>query len=412
MKNGLQWDDGDCWCRVPLQDGLHSLCESFLNITLHHLDLHGVGMGPAQLFRLAAVLSNAASLPKLTSLILDRNPLTVPLYRDGDKAFGVAQYDSNLDGFIALCQGMKCCSMSKLSVAACKLGVHAMSTLANHLSGLPKLEEIILDGNAITGAEFHLSGNVKCGVDSDMTGFEALCDSLRQSSVSTLKIARCGIGPAGVLKLADTPPSLTSVDLSGNHSVRSIDIKLLMKAKPDASIRAIACSLDDEKPGWGSTSASRFKQHPSAKVCGECGGEISDLLQKERSVFDVFAACYNKCARRIGLAPQVCALRSFKACTRALLNVQRLSGMPWCRIDHDRSWCSNPIVVVAPWLVSSAPTWPSPLCSITSLSFAVPASQQSAELPPWASAISDCGKRSTSSGRCAKFRSHAAVCLW
>eukprot|EP01050_Picozoa_sp_SAG11_P001689 SAG11_NODE_76_length_18005_cov_6.523958_13_plen_1375_part_00 len=175
----------------------------------------------------------------ISSLVIPTTPGVVELVISDNKCFGQRnQYsdnsgewfhdvDKDQSGWAALCESIKGTPIQKLSIADIGMGPVGMKTLAETIPTIPGIVEVVISGNKRFGAIHHLFGygnpypdHGNHDIDKDQSGWIALCNSFKGTTVQKLGFADIGLGPIGMKTLAETIPTipgLVGVDISRNQ---------------------------------------------------------------------------------------------------------------------------------------------------------------------------------------------------
>ena len=118
--------------------------------------------------------------------------------------------DKDQSGWAALCDAMKGSGIQKLGFADIGLGPIGMKTLAATIPTTPGVVEGVISGNKCFGEGKYQSGdpNGQHDIDKDQSGWSALCESFKGTSIQKLGMTDIGIGPIGITTLADTIPTI------------------------------------------------------------------------------------------------------------------------------------------------------------------------------------------------------------
>jgi hypothetical protein len=142
-----------------------------------------------------------------------------------------------------LCDAFRSTEISELSLANCGIGPMALNTLAKVISDSAAIDNITLDGNPITGANWNhkrWNGGYENG-DVQMSGFIAICKALKKSSVSKLSLASCGLGSVAFSTLANAMSDIAAMnflDVSRN-SIGADGASALLNVIPDTKLQTI-----------------------------------------------------------------------------------------------------------------------------------------------------------------------------
>jgi serine/threonine protein kinase len=130
-----------------------------------------------------------------------------------NKCFGVDKWgnptvDKDQTGWAAVCGALKGNrTIETLVLTDIGAGPIALSTLADAISDMATINDMILDMNPITGASWNVDLNGYCmggyeKGDTQMDGFVTFCDAIKPSKVAKLSLAACALGPDAMSTLA------------------------------------------------------------------------------------------------------------------------------------------------------------------------------------------------------------------
>eukprot|EP01047_Picozoa_sp_COSAG01_P024917 COSAG01_NODE_1555_length_9928_cov_20.399837_10_plen_449_part_00 len=166
------------------------------------LNVSNCGLGPTAMPELSKLVRDASAVA-LTDVNMSGNPLT-----GGD--------GKDISGVSVLFPVMT--SIIKVNVSNCGLGPTAMPELYKLVrDATAVVNSLTLSGNPLTGASTDKWKNI----DSDMSGFIALCAIL--GKLNEVDLSDCHLGVASAAELAkvfsDDSAVLASVNLSGNRAI-------------------------------------------------------------------------------------------------------------------------------------------------------------------------------------------------
>jgi hypothetical protein len=208
------------------QTGWRAICEAFHFhefTAIETLVLSDIGAGPVALSTLADAMSGMGAI-KLLNIASNNCFGTQDKGRyDSTKVRAV---DKDQTGWRAICEALKGTTIETLVFSDIGAGPVALSTLADAMSDIGAVNEILLDKNPITVEQFNRIGILEDRstfpfyrstgtVDSDLSGLSAICDAMssrhkskftdqrvHRSPISKFSISGCNIGPAGLSTLA------------------------------------------------------------------------------------------------------------------------------------------------------------------------------------------------------------------
>ena len=170
-------------------------------------------LGPKSIAIVASTLATAG----VTRVDLSGNGLSgATLYSNGSAKDGV---DSDLAGITSFCEALPSSKITELLISKCGLGPKSIAIVAATLA-TTRVAEVDISMNLISGSK-HYDNNFSYGVvefDTDVSQLEAFGSAISKSSVTAIKMTRCGLGSDAMSTLcaAGLFSTLASIDLSGN----------------------------------------------------------------------------------------------------------------------------------------------------------------------------------------------------
>eukprot|EP01050_Picozoa_sp_SAG11_P006769 SAG11_NODE_540_length_8654_cov_9.626110_6_plen_210_part_00 len=160
--------------------------------------------------------------------------------------------DKDQSGWSSLCEAMKSSGIQKLGFADIGIGPIGMKTLAETISTIPGVVEVVISANKCFGEKLKYEDSPHSGtihdVDNEQSGWSALCGAVKGAGVQKLGFANIGLGPIGMKTLAETIPTipgLTEVVLYGNP-ITDNDIIQLKASAPNVSIKFIPAESEED----------------------------------------------------------------------------------------------------------------------------------------------------------------------
>eukprot|EP01044_Picomonas_judraskeda_P003939 COSAG03_NODE_337_length_8860_cov_33.996690_2_plen_816_part_00 len=119
-------------------------------------------------------------------------------------------------GFNSFCEALKPTSIKHLDLSKCRLDASATSGLADAFKFMGALNSVVLDENELTGTKIKYKGTRDERIerlDADLSGFTEFCSSLKSSTIVSLSLRKCYLGPQAVVLLADAIKVIATVNL-------------------------------------------------------------------------------------------------------------------------------------------------------------------------------------------------------
>eukprot|EP01048_Picozoa_sp_COSAG05_P015084 COSAG05_NODE_1776_length_4111_cov_87.186174_2_plen_817_part_00 len=243
----------------PITDkGMIPLLDAVKGIGLTELDISKTKVGPPTAAKLAEVLAVSSANAAVKKINLSGCPLTGAVFEYGEWK----NIDSDMTGFIALCGVLG--KLHDINLSGCHLGPASAAEFAKAVSDAEAAVKMInLSGCPLTGAIFDEDYGVWQDIDSDMTGFIALCGVL--GKLHDINLSGCHLGPASAAEFAKAVSSadaaVNSLTLDSNGifgelysdgTVREAD-KFVVEVQPllDALKTSSITSLSLRSTGMG-----------------------------------------------------------------------------------------------------------------------------------------------------------------
>ena len=207
---------------------------------LTHLNLTACGLGPKHAADLAGIFSSGGC--NITTLCLAKNDaLTGKRSRDNDNAAPWI-YGEKMEGWVALCSALPS-TMISLDFSGCALKPKSLTPLTDAIAKMAAVKNINLSGCPLAGAK-KIRGNWN-EIDSDMTGFIALCGVL--GKLHEINMSDCGLGAASAGEFAkavsDADAAIVSINCLQNN-FGDEGLSTLLSAIKGTSVRSL-CGLTE-----------------------------------------------------------------------------------------------------------------------------------------------------------------------
>eukprot|EP01047_Picozoa_sp_COSAG01_P011914 COSAG01_NODE_527_length_15894_cov_55.365622_1_plen_476_part_10 len=197
-------------------EGFNMLCESLQASPLTEVDLSDCRLDATATTTLAKAIELMAAVKKV---VLSNNFI----FGSKDSRTGsilnkiIHDVDADQSGWSALCDALPGSPVEQLIVADVGMGVTGVTSLAKAISSMAVLASLTVSGNPLTGATCDMFGNWS-NIDSDMSGFVALCAVL--GKLTEVNLSDCHLGPTSTGELAkvfsDADAVLEEVNLAFN----------------------------------------------------------------------------------------------------------------------------------------------------------------------------------------------------
>eukprot|EP01047_Picozoa_sp_COSAG01_P056141 COSAG01_NODE_6332_length_3731_cov_7.563051_1_plen_1055_part_00 len=213
------------------------------------LNLSKKKVDPGQAKILAAELIASRAVAVLTDVNMSGNPITGKIGWNGSKNAPVDGKD--ISGVSALFPVMT--RVTKLNVSECGLGPTSMPELAKLVrDASAALNSLTLSGNPLTGATLN-GGFIDqyINIDSDMSGFVALCAVL--GKLTEVNLSDCHLGPTSTGELvkvfSDADAVLNSLTINNNAIGGPCAVRLIDGAKTGVAVKKGVFAAVDGR--WG-----------------------------------------------------------------------------------------------------------------------------------------------------------------
>eukprot|EP01044_Picomonas_judraskeda_P011553 COSAG03_NODE_1584_length_3837_cov_19.773408_4_plen_850_part_01 len=211
----------DDWGRLKKPDVqaevFKQLTDSLKTSKVTEVDFSSCGIGPVALGHLSDLVRDATGAV---------NSMTV----DGNDIFGTKRYFPeakhkylDMSGWKAMCEAMKTSStITSFSAADVDMNPEAAALLADAIKLMGALTSVVLDENELTGTKIKYKGQSIEEIeelDADLSGFTEFCSSLKSSTIVSLSLRKCYLGPQALDLLSDAIKFIGAVarlGLSGN----------------------------------------------------------------------------------------------------------------------------------------------------------------------------------------------------
>ena len=188
------------------------------------LDLRYQDLDPAEAKEVAAFLATSAG-GAIARLTLSGNMITGSRQEwDDDVEDEVWIYDNDLSGLASLCDAFLTLKTPiELDLSNCGLSVNGVNPVAKAISAGAALTSVVMDENELTGTKIRNKGRLREEIehlDADLSGFTEFCSSLKSSTIVSLSLRKCYLGPQALDLLADAikfKGALTEVNVAFNQ---------------------------------------------------------------------------------------------------------------------------------------------------------------------------------------------------
>jgi hypothetical protein len=167
------------------------------------------------------------------------------------------KYDLDLSGLISLCDALPTLKNPiELDLSNCGLSVNGVIPVALAIKAGGALTSIVLDENELSGTKIKYKGSLVEEIqhlDADLSGFTDFCSSLKSSTIVSLSLRKCYLGPQAVDLLADAirfKAALTSVNCLHNPLGQAVQI--LIKVFEETPRLRTLCGFEEgvEQIDW------------------------------------------------------------------------------------------------------------------------------------------------------------------
>ena len=195
---------------------------------------------------LAKFVTLLTSATPFRATIISLNVMKNPIGDDGLAALMTAVKGTNIQTITGITEGQTSIDYSYQGLTPMDL-----KTLAADIEFTPfnaTVNEIRLDLNPLTGCRFS-SGKPYDQFDKTMDGFIAICEALKESSVSKLSLASCGLGPDALSTLANAMSDIAGaamnfLDVSKNR-IDADSARALLQAIQSSKLQTIVIGMKD-----------------------------------------------------------------------------------------------------------------------------------------------------------------------
>jgi hypothetical protein len=193
------------WSSRVSSSALHMPTMSDLKLRVHldrlrggtNLDLRDTGLDPDSIRTLAELMPGMAAVRLLN---VSFNNCFGTQNKASYDPTQVHDVDKDQTGWRKICEALKGTAIETLVFSDIGAGPVALSTLAEAISDMAAVNELLLSGNPITGSRRPYKASVQGGwidavYDTDCSGLSHLCEAMKSSAVSKLDISNCHLGP-------------------------------------------------------------------------------------------------------------------------------------------------------------------------------------------------------------------------